>query len=360
MRRVLFISRAFPPTIGGIEKQNFHISEALSQKLQLTRIVNTRGKKYLPFFMVYALIKSLASRRSYEVILLGDGVLGVLGYLLKRMTGIPVVCVLHGLDITYKNKLYQKFWLGRFLPELDKYIAVGNETVSQGVQRGLDPNKFEFIPNGVDTNAEIVAVNREELNACLGRQVEGTLLLTLGRLVKRKGVTWFVDSVIPHLKNNFTYVIAGEGIERESIKSAIRDNELADKVIFLGAVSDNQKRLLMTAADIFVQPNIKVDGDMEGFGLVVLEAAHYRTLVVASELEGLKDAIQEGKNGLLVEHENSAAFINTLQPLMENSSFCNYFGNAAHKYVKAKFSWQIIADKYTAILNQVSESKRFN
>jgi len=75
---ILFISRTYPP-VGGIEKQNFEIATALSRICHVDVIANTRGKWFLLLFLPYATIKALISARKYDVVLLGDGVLG--GYL---------------------------------------------------------------------------------------------------------------------------------------------------------------------------------------------------------------------------------------------------------------------------------------
>ena len=101
--KILFISRAYPPAIGGIEKQNHELAKALSNICKLDVIANTRGKRFLPLFLPYATLRALVTAHRYDVVLLGDGVLGITGWLLKLFTKKPVVCIIHGLDITYKN-----------------------------------------------------------------------------------------------------------------------------------------------------------------------------------------------------------------------------------------------------------------
>ena len=85
------------------------------------------------------------------MVLLGDAVLCPLGWILKIFYKKPVISIVHGLDLTYPLKIYQKLWIGFFVKKIDRLIAVGNETIRVGVIRGIPQKKFVFIPNGIDT-----------------------------------------------------------------------------------------------------------------------------------------------------------------------------------------------------------------
>jgi phosphatidylinositol alpha-1,6-mannosyltransferase len=350
---ILFISRTYPPVIGGIEKRNFEVGTALAAITRTDIIANTRGKWLLPLFLPYALIRALLRIRRYDAVLLGDGVLGILGYLLKLATATPVACIVHGLDLTYNRAVYQKLWVNIFLKRLDKLVAVGNETIRQGVLRGIPESKFAFIPNGVAITDINPDYSRRDLEAFLGKSLHGPVLLTLGRLVKRKGVAWFIENVASQLDPAITYIVAGEGREESCILAAIEDNKLQDRVIYAGSVSDREKQLLYCTADVFIQPNIKVPGDIEGFGLVVLEAASHGLVVIASRLEGLQDAIIEGRNGLLVEPGDAGAYKSAIETILASPEEKAALGQAARDYVTNTFSWHLIARRYLDILTSL-------
>jgi phosphatidylinositol alpha-1,6-mannosyltransferase len=351
---ILFISRAYPPVIGGIEKQNYEISKALAAITRTDVIANTRGKWLLPLFLPYALLRALLNTHKYDVVLLGDGVLGILGYLLKSISPKPVACIVHGLDLTYPNRLYQKLWINVFLPRMDKLVAVGNATILQGTLRGLPASKFIFIPNGVaPPTITPASCSRQDLEAFLNRKVSGPVILTLGRLVQRKGVVWFIENVISRLDADITYIIAGEGREQSAILTAIRANNLQNRVLYVGGVSDKEKELLFCTADIFVQPNIEVTGDMEGFGLVVLEAAMHGLVVIASDIEGLKDAIHDGQNGFLVAAGDADAYRRKILEVLQNSEEKEALGRKARDYVSKNHTWPLIARKYLDVMNSM-------
>ena len=256
---------------------------------------------------------------------------------MKRLYGARkrVVCIAHGLDLTYPLPLYQALWVRRFLPSCDRIVAVGNETLRAGVAAGLPREKLVFIPNGVDTDRFAPRdVPRAALERISGADLRGRkVLLTAGRLARRKGVAWFVRNVMPRLPDEVLYVVAGDGEDRDAIAAAVREAGLARRVILLGAVSDEVRDLLFHTCDLFVQPNIRVPGSLEGFGLVVLEAGSSGIPVLASRLEGLPDAIHDGRNGFLVEPEQPAAWAARIAELLGDRFDRNAFGRAAHAYV---------------------------
>lgn len=354
--RVLFISRAFPPVIGGIEKQNYEISKALSQKTEVKLVVNRHGKKLLMPFCVFALYRIFRLRNQYDLILLGDGVLTILAWITKLFSRVPVVCIVHGLDVTYSNFIYRKCWLQFFFRSVDKFIAVGNETIRQAELRSVDIGNFVFVPNGVDTKQSLPSYSRADLENFLAYKPEGAVLLTLGRLVKRKGVLWFVEHVFPYLDASVTYLIAGTGSDEKTIKQKIAHLGVSDRVKLLGQVTDKDKKLLLSTADIFIQPNIRIENDIEGFGLVVLEAGLFGRPVLASKIEGLQDAIKSGQNGLLLEPENAGQYIKCIEQLLADRSELEAMGARAHDFVKNHYSWDSIANEYLRILKNIKKS----
>ena len=361
MRRlnVLFISRAYPPVIGGIERQNYEIFKSLSKENNVGLIANTKGKKMLPIFGIFTLMKLFSILYKYDIVLLGDGASGIIGWIIKFFSQKPVVCIVHGLDLTYPNVIYQKLWINLFLRKMDKLIAVGNETINQAVLRGIPRSNLIFVPNGVSIKKTLPTYSKKDLEKLIGREIHGSVLLTLGRLVKRKGVAWFIEEVVDKSCDSYLYVIAGDGAEKSNIITIIKKNGLQNRVFYIGAVSDKEKEVLYSTADLFIQPNIKVPGDIEGFGLVVLEAASYGLPVVASDIEGLKDAINNGVTGVLVQERNAAQYKKTIAVFLENDENRKQFGVKARRYVMKYYSWENIAAKYIDILGQLSRYQKF-
>ena len=357
--RVLFVSRAWPPLIGGIERQNSELYKALSESCETGLIANKLGRKLLPIFFFEALFRLVFMIRRYDVVLLGDGMLGVLGWLISIFSNKPVACIVHGLDITWSNTLYQRLWPRFFLTRVDRLIGVGNETIRQGCMRGLSVDKFVFVPNGVDIVTALPRRTRAELEQYLGTEIAGKkLLLTVGRLVRRKGVAWFVRYVLAELDENTLYIVAGDGPERQAILDAAQQAGVQRRVVLTGVVDEAFKELLYCAADLFVQPNIQVEGDIEGFGLVVLEAAAMGMAVMASNLQGLKDAICDGQSGLLVEPGSASAWVDAVTTCLADEAGRKALGLRAREYVAQHHSWQLVAADYLSILEAL-HAERF-
>lgn len=351
--KILFLSRAYPPVIGGIENHNYALSQWLPKQVETIIFVNHFGKKFLPIFLPFAATYALIIMLRRDTLVLGDGVLGIVGWIVKVFYGNRrrVVCILHGLDLTYPLSLYQKLWIGHFIPACDQLIAVGNETIHAGVIRGIPESKFTFIPNGV--NSEQFApkdIPKSELAELLQTNLQGKqVLYTAGRLVKRKGVDWFIRNVLSSLPENIIYVISGSGPDLANIIKAAHETGTENRVFILGFVSDEKREVLLNTCDIYIQANVPVTGDMEGFGLVVLEAASTGIPVVASRLEGLKDAIHDHENGLLASPEQPESFRRIILSLLENDTERRNFGKKAREYTKKHFHWQSISKRYAEV-----------
>ena len=355
--RILFVSRAYPPVTGGIENQNYALSVWLKRTASVTTVANHHGKKALPLFLPYATVRALLTMRHYDVLLLGDGVLGILGFLVKLCYPHKTVAsVVHGLDLTYRNAFYQAFWVKCFLPSLDGIIAVSQETRDVAIARGIPEAKITVIPNGVDIEAFHGDYTRHHLEELLDVPLaDKHVLLTTGRLVKRKGAAWFIREVLPKLPTDTLYVLAGAGPEEENIRMAIREANMGERVKMLGRISDRDRDLLLNTADIFVQPNIHVPGDMEGFGIAVIEATACKRPVVASDLEGLKDAIRHNESGLLVPPEDSQAFVSALTKLLSEEDTRLALGERAQAYTETHYHWNVISRLYLEALETIEK-----
>jgi phosphatidylinositol alpha-1,6-mannosyltransferase len=180
-----------------------------------------------------------------------------------------------------------------------RHIPVGKCRV---VPNGIDPAEFELPPPGPS------GLRETEHQAGI-RLADRKILLSVTRLVPRKGVAWFVSEVMPRLDACYCYLIAGAGPDFRTIQGLIQHHGLADRVALLGRVPDAARQRLMAQADLFIMPNIRIPGDMEGFGIAALEAGSSGLPVIASNIEGLRDAVIDGVTGHLVEERNVQEYV---------------------------------------------------
>jgi len=168
------------------------------------------------------------------------------------------------------------------------------------------------------------------------------ILLTVGRLVKRKGVDMVLESLPKILEKNpdLIYVIAGDGPELENIKNIIANLKLEKNVLIIQNPTDKDKNAWYEICDIFIMPARNIDGDFEGFGIVYLEANLAGKPVIAGNSGGVGDAVKNNINGLLVDPENSKEITTAILNLIENKNLREKLGEHGRERAIKNFNWE--------------------
>jgi phosphatidylinositol alpha-1,6-mannosyltransferase len=261
---------------------------------------NLRLVTWIP--LALARLAVLLIRRRVSLVLTGDALVNALVAPLTALFRVPRITLVMGLDVTYPNPLYRALVHPR-LRGAARVLAISEATARHTRAAGVPAGQVSVIRLGVAPPPELdlsAEQCRTRLRTLIGAEQHDPVLLTVGRLVRRKGVAWFCAQVLPQLSAGTHYVIIGEGPDRGAITDAVAAHGLAGQVHLLGRVEDRLREVAMRGATIFVQPNIVVPGDVEGFGLVTVEAAMRGALVVAAGIEGILDSVVDGETGLLV------------------------------------------------------------
>lgn len=347
--KILFVSRAYGEQAGGMERLSFELIESVEKlpNVEVEKLVNeTEPGKSITWTRLSSAIYSLSivpaaisHAHKADVVHIGDPVLSLAGWLIQKITKKPVTVTVHGLDVSYSNPLY-RLYLNLFFKDLNQYICI-----SEYAKEKLTPwnisDKATVIPPGMKDNYYDQSITRENGQPNL---------LTTGRLVKRKGHEWFIRNVLPKLSSSIKYIIAGSGPEKEAIEQAITDTHQEDNVKLLGRVSNDQLKKLYSANNIFVQPNISVEHDAEGFGITMLEAALCNREVIASNIDGIPAAIHDGKNGTLLPPEDTDAWVTKLNKLIQK----NEPNPSAREYTLDNFSWEKISQRYLMMFKKLT------
>ena len=151
--RLLFVARAYPPTLGGMETLAQQLLEHLDRRrdVEVTPLINRSGKKALPLFLPSAVVRGvrLAHRHQIEAIHLADALLAPVGVALKRFTGLPVTASVCGLDVTYSNPLYQAS-IPRALRGLDMIMPISRATENEARARAGFGVPSRVVPLGIN------------------------------------------------------------------------------------------------------------------------------------------------------------------------------------------------------------------
>lgn len=353
---VLFISRAFGQHAGGMERLSFEFLQALQNHTNFTvspithnvpggqPLIITRLTSIL--FTLRVIPKALHAARKSDVVYLGDPLLSVVGWLIQKLYKKPVTITVHGLDVSYGNPLY-RLYLSAFFRNFALYLPISKHAATL-LSKWHPSGKVIVTYPGITDQYYDPTIQREKLVELLhlpSISADTKVVCTVGRLISRKGHAWFVEHVLPKLPKNYVYVIAGEGSEETIITQAAIAANVKDRTILLGKVDSKTLQILYNTVDFFIQPNIPQEKDAEGFGLVLLEAALCGRCVIASHIDGISDAIHDGKNGVLLPSQIGDAWVKTIM-----NPQCP---NDPRGYTLSTFNWQYTAKSTAIAIEQI-------
>ncbi|MEM8556554.1 MAG: glycosyltransferase family 4 protein [Bacteroidota bacterium] len=365
--RLLFVTHSFPPrdrplsNVGGMQRVAVDLHRAMSEHPRVilaTEAIYTswtwtaaRTSLFLPKLL--ASLPRRIRREQIDVVVFSSMVTASLAPLLCRRTRsrsgrrTKFVAIAHGHDVTMAFPPYQR-WLRRVFGALDAVLPVSYATAEACEERGARPEQIHVCPNGIRLDRFGTLPERADARQHLldthALPADAFVLASVGRQVKRKGTAWFVEHVLPRLRSAAAYfLVAGSGPEDEAIRQAAAQAGVSDRLRLLGRVPEADLATLLRGADVFVMPNVQVEGDMEGFGVVMLEAGLCELPVVAAALEGIQDVVADAENGFLVPPEDPAAFAEQIRVLIRDRELRDLLGERARAYVMASFSWPAVA-----------------
>jgi phosphatidylinositol alpha-1,6-mannosyltransferase len=150
------------------------------------------------------------------------------------------------------------------------------------------------------------------------------------------------------------YLIAGDGQERDRLEDLARARAVHQHVRFLGGVSDDQLPSLYAACDIFLMPTRQDASDVEGFGIVFLEAAATGKPSIGGRNGGVPEAVADGETGLLVEGTNSGELANAIRTLARSPTLRATMGAAGRRRVVQSFTWDRAAREVEALHRELT------
>ncbi len=279
---------------------------------------------------------------------------------LKRR-GVVSAAICHGHDVTMGFPPYQHL-VRRTFGVLDVVMPVSRATGEHCVARGLPPARLHVTPNGADAARFMPpppwAARRRLLRQAFPEETAGLaddalVICSVGRQVRRKGHAWFTGSVMPRLPDDVHLWLVGEGPEAAAIDTAASRAGAAARVRRLGPISDQRLAALYRGADLFVMPNIPVPDDIEGFGLVLLEANLNGLPVVAADLEGVAEVVRDRVNGWLAPAKDSGAFAAAILKLRGDPAERQRLALSAEAHVREYYGWDSVAGRQMRVLTTV-------
>lgn len=248
--------------------------------------------------------------------------LGLVAWTAKKRWGIPYVVILHGLDFRLGLRNVWKRFLSKRILHGAELVVCNSKALAEDVKLFaplVDPLVvYPTLPDHL--NFETQAQGNETLQ-----------LLTVARLVARKNHQAVLEALVD--LPNVLYTIVGDGPEQKNIEEEIRKLGLEDRVLLRTDVSDEELGDIYKASDIFLLPVLPDKTDVEGFGIVYLEAAAAGLPIIATKMRGVEEALSPDGSVQLV-HPTSEAIAEMVRQV-EDASRRKKMGKANQDFVKA-------------------------
>jgi len=268
---------------------------------------------------------------------------GLLAWLMKQLHGIPYVCYAHGEELTLAASSVELRWLTRRVVDGARGIIANSRHTRMLLQRDwrVTDRRVTVLHPGVDTRQWVPAAPDAAERSRLG-WADRRVVLTVGALQKRKGQDMMIRA-LPAIRKycpDVLYAIAGEGWERPYLEGLVAELGVGDLVQFLGTPPDGQLIRCFQQCDLFALPNRQIDWDLEGFGIVLLEAQACGKPVLAGASGGTAETMRVGRTGAVVPCDEPGPLADAVVSLLSDGKRCAEMGAAAREWVSEKFDWE--------------------
>jgi glycosyltransferase involved in cell wall biosynthesis len=306
----------------------------------------------VPFFLLCQLsaIRSIVKKHGIRTIhahwLIPQGFLAVL-YKKLFNRKIKILTTVHGSDI-YGLKSKIAVWIKGFtLRGVDVLTVVSNAVKNEVGKFGYHKEIYTY-PMGIDTAH--FHPDMKDFHIKEKYEVQGDLLLFVGRLVEKKGVRYLLEAMPAVLKKfpSSKLMIIGDGTLKDELIQMAKDLEIENSVIFTGPVPHADLAAYYATADVFIGPSLS-----EGFGLVFAEAMSCGTPVVATDLPAISDIVKDNEMGFIVKQRNSSEISDKIIYLLGNRDKLDAMKIKAREYIVQKFDWDIVAARYVYLIRSM-------
>jgi len=374
MKKTLFITKYFPPMIGGAIRwyeevyKRYPVGKAfiLTQEYNNYQIFDNqypapviRTKEWgepsiHPKFIdkykiIYKAAKDIIKSQHIELLHADNAIpSGLVALILSKKFKINYVLYAHGEEIVLYSRFFPEKYVSPYVYKHAKaVIANSSFTVNLLKNIGVKEQNIHLIHPGVDTKHfnPNLDVSRLKIKYNL---VDKKIIVTISRLQERKGQDYVIKAMPLVLKEipNAHYLIVGDGEEKPRLETLVKDLGLKDKVTFVGFVKEEELPYYYNLSDVFILANrITNTNDVEGFGMVFIEANACGKPVIGGKTGGAVDAIIEGETGLFVNPTDEKDIADKIIYLLKDVDKAKEMGEKGRKRAIEEFGWDNIAKK---------------
>jgi len=374
--RTLFITNDFGPRAGGIETFVHGLIERLPKGSVIVytsaqpnaaqfdakwmkdygvEVFRDRSKILLPTPRVIKACQEIMKSRKLSRVAFGAAApLGIMSRAMRRAGAEKIVALTHGHEVWWAKVPPFSLALRYMSNELDAIAYLGNYTkgeISKALSKS-DASKLIQIAPGIDVD-HFIPTDSSDLRAELGL-TDKAVIISVGRLVHRKGQDKLIAS-LPSIKAeipNVHLVLVGVGPHQDYLEKLARKLQVTDCVTFIGRINYAELPRYICVGDIFAMPSrSRFFGlEVEGLGIVYLEASSCGLPVVGGKSGGAPDAVLVGETGVVVDGTNTFEIAQACIELLNNPELSSLMGATGRAWIIENWRWEIWATKYAALL----------
>ena len=282
---------------------------------------------------------------------------GVLGLMINKIYRIPYLCYIHGEDIeAASSSREQSLMVRSVLKNASSLIANSKNTQKILINHWkVEADKTVVLNPGMDANRFIPAEFNIEARKKLGWD-NRPVILTVGRLQQRKGQDMLIQA-LPEIKRHFPnilYAIIGDGEEKDQLLSLVEKLSLQQEVQFFSEISDSEMIQCYQQCDLFVLPNRSIGKDIEGFGMVLVEAQSCGKAVLAGDSGGTAETMLIGETGYIVDCTSPAPLAKKIVQMLNQEEELVTMGKRAREHVVKTLDWNMHATKAKSLFDQIN------
>jgi phosphatidylinositol alpha-1,6-mannosyltransferase len=268
---------------------------------------------------------------------------GIIGIFLKLFTAKPYILFTYGMDVFYPRSWVRRSVISLILKQAEKIIAISRYTRMCLTRFGVNIEKSFIITPATDCSyfqpgKDVSSI--QDKYSVKGKKV----ILTVGRLDMRKGQDMVIRSLPVIIKEipEVVYLIVGRGDDRERLVSIVEELSLKDHVYFAGGVHREELPLFYNLCDLFIMVSRELEetGNVEGFGIVYLEANACGKPVIAGKSGGVEDAVVDGYSGFVVNPKDPGAIQHAMLTLLKDKELALKLGRNGLERVREQFTWE--------------------
>ena len=372
----LFITNDFGPRAGGIETFVHGLIERLPKGSVIVytsaqtnaqafdaewllkygvEVIRDRSKILLPTPRVIKACQKLISNRKLSKVAFGAAApLAMMARAMRSAGAQKVVALTHGHEVWWAKVLPFSFAIRYMGKNIDVITYLGDYTrgeISKALSEA-DASKLVQIAPGIDVD-HFIPTDSSNLRAELGL-TDKSVIISVGRLVHRKGQDKLI-AALPEIKTavpNVHLVLVGVGPHQDYLEKLALKLNVSDCVTFIGRINYAELPKYICLGDIFAMPSrSRFFGlEVEGLGIVYLEASACGLPVVGGKSGGAPDAVLVGETGMVVDGTNSSEIADACIELLNNPELCALMGANGRAWIIENWRWEIWATRYAALL----------